>query len=303
MIVCIFSFNRGRFLAHCVDSVLRCAPGARVCVVDDGSDDPQTVATLDALAARHEVLRPGLAAQGKHGGLYANMQRALEHFADAPLLLFLQDDMQLVRPLRTDEPRRWQAWFRDNPRAGFLQPCFIKGSARREEEASLRFDAAAGVYRRAALGRSVGCHYSDVSLCEPARLLRASWRFADSEPANERKAAALFEPLGQLFAPFAMWLPEVPAWRGKRKTLALRLAEQRRGCGFHPFDIMSGEEATALAARDPAVLPVAEDYLRCPSAPRQPWSYYPLQHSRLLKKLNSAEIFLRRAAGPKARAG
>jgi hypothetical protein len=100
--------------------------------------------------------------------------------------------------------------------------------------------------------------------------------------------AAAFGPMGYLFAPFAMWLPEVPAYRGKRKTLALRWAEQRRGCGFYPFRIMSADEVERLLARGPEVLPVAEDFLHGErSTPPAPWTYNPLQAEPLLKRLNA----------------
>ena len=46
---CVFSFNRGRFLEHCVRSIERCAPTAAVHIYDDASDDPDTLAALARL--------------------------------------------------------------------------------------------------------------------------------------------------------------------------------------------------------------------------------------------------------------
>ncbi|HEV7460520.1 MAG TPA: glycosyltransferase [Solirubrobacteraceae bacterium] len=51
-------FNYGAYLGEAVDSLLGQAGGApRVVVVDDGSDDPATLATLDSLEERVELVR------------------------------------------------------------------------------------------------------------------------------------------------------------------------------------------------------------------------------------------------------
>src|SRR5690606_21926670 len=49
MLFCIFSFNRGRFLQNCVDSIEQCAPGARIVVFDDSSYDEATKEVLEQL--------------------------------------------------------------------------------------------------------------------------------------------------------------------------------------------------------------------------------------------------------------
>ncbi|MEX0739544.1 MAG: glycosyltransferase [Pseudohongiella sp.] len=295
MIVCIFSFNRGRFLQHCVSSVERCAPDWKICVIDDGSQDAETVSTLETIARRHQVLHAQSSAGRKHGGLYANMQLALEKFVDEPLMLTLQDDMQMVRPLEADDVPAMQDYFRDNPQSAFLQPCFLKGATRQRDVDTLRFDSQSQVYLRAPAGQSAGVHYSDILVTQPARLQAAGWQFAHSEPANDRQAAQLFGPMGHLFSPFVMWLPEVPAYRGKRKTLALKIAEARRKCGLYPFATLNAEQIRMLKQRRPEQLPFAEDYLANTEPDlSQPWAYYPLQDSRWLKKLNSLELTLRR---------
>lgn len=287
---CIFSYNRAAFLLNCVQSIERCVRGAKLSVIDDGSEDPATLEALREIGENHEVLRPQRAAGGKHGGLYANMQLALERFADEALVCFLQDDMQIVRDVDEAQRLAFADYFAHSPRAGFLHPCFLKSPGR---PGSLRFEAGTGTYQRPQGPDSVGRFYSDIFLARPARLLEEGWRFAESEPENERQAGARFEPMGYLFMPFAMWLPEVPAWRGQRKTLALRLAERTRNCGFHPFTPLAGEDLARLRQRTPAVLPCAEDFLRTRDSLPGPWRYYPLQGRRILKRLNSLELLLR----------
>lgn len=295
MIVCIFSFNRGRFLQHCVDSVERCAPHWDICVIDDDSNDPGTRDTLNQIAKTHRVLNAGEIPGRKHGGLYGNMQNALETFKDRELLLCLQDDMQLVRSITPEDEQFVQNHFANNPDAAFIQPCFLKGSNRERDQKTLQFCEQRKIYVRENKGQSAGLHYSDIHITSPSRLLAAGWQFADSEPDNDRQAARHFGKLAHLYAPFAMWLPEVPAYRGKRKTLALKLAERRRHCDLYPFQYLSDAQAQALRERPTSVLPVAEDFLdNVEPNLEKPWVYYPLQGSRWLKKLNSLELAVRR---------
>ncbi len=295
MLFCVFSFNRGQFLENCVRSIEQCAPTARLAVFDDNSNDGATRETLERIRLRHAVLQPGKASTHRLGGLYGNMQSALEHARDDDLVCFIQDDMQVVRPVSDEDIGAIGRTFDADQNLAFLQPCFLKGCNRARDARTLTFNPELKLYFRAETTQSSGRHFSAVLITRPARLLARGWQFARSEPENDRHASALFGKLGHLYAPIAMWLPEVPAYRGKRKTWALRLAERQRGCGFFPFVPMDGEAVARLKARSPEVLPVAEDFLECSNRTLPtPWMYYPLQGSRLLKKLNVAELFLRR---------
>jgi glycosyltransferase involved in cell wall biosynthesis len=294
MVICIFSFNRGRFLENCVASIEKCAPFCRVVIFDDDSDDPETMAVLERLGERHDIFQPGHVSDHRLGGLYGNMQSALSHCGDASLLCFLQDDTQMVRPLAPEEVDEMCRQFDRNPRLGFLHPCFIRG-INRERGVAYPYDADSRLYFREPTRRSAGRHFSALLITRPARLKEVGWTFAGSEPANNRQATEHFDPMGYLFSPFAMWLPEVPAYRGKKKTLGLKLAEKKRKCGYYPFHILDAEETRGLKERDPAILPIAEDFLHCdPVDPARPWAYNPLTDTGWLKTLNQAEVSLRR---------
>lgn len=298
MIFCIFSYNRGHFLDNCVRSIERCAEYADICVFDDGSDDQATQRSLSEIKAKYTVIYANKNSNAKHGGLYNNMQRALDICSSEPIVCFLQDDVQLVRPIKRQEIDAYQAHFDKNPRHGFMQPCFLKGAERLQETQALRYNEAKGVYQRHVNQQSAGTYYSDIFVASPSRLIAHEWSFDYSEPKNNLQAKEHFDRLGQMFAPFAMWLPNAPAYRGKCKTLALRIAENRRQCAFNPYNIMTETEVIRLKSRSPDVLPFAEDYLTCVNSQLPlPWSYYPLQGSRLFKKFNSYELFLRRMIG------
>jgi hypothetical protein len=295
MLFCVFSFNRGRFLENCVASIELCVPGARIAIFDDNSYDEETVSILTALSLRYPVISAGGMQSRKLGGLYGNMQAALEYAEEQALVCFLQDDMQMVRPVSEQELGALRDLLVSREDLGFLQPCFLKGSNRTRDEVSLAYDPDAKCYFRKGGSQSAGLYFSAVSVIHPKKLLEKGWQFERTEPMNDIQARRYFGKIGHLSMPFAMYLPDVPAYRGKVKTLALRIAEKRRRVGFYPFRIMDEADIGVLFSRAPQVLPVAEDFLHCVNGdPTKPWAYYPLKGSGLLKKMNLAELALRR---------
>ncbi len=292
----IFSYNRGEFLDNCIASIDRCAPGCEAIVFDDDSEDEATLRILDAIGARHEVIRPRASAvAGKHGGLYANMQAALGHFDADDEVCFLQDDMQLVRALGQSDLDGLARFFDDHPGAAFIQPAFLKGCNRHADMAVTRFDPATGGYFVDRTERSAGAWYSDIHIVRPGILRAANWRYQDREASNEQQARATFRQMAYLRDPFVAWLPHAPAYRGKTRTWALRLGERLSACGLYPYRTLSEEESRRFLTRPPDVLPIAEDFLTLADGELpKPWIYHPLQGRRVLKLLNSAELKLRR---------
>lgn len=294
MLFCIFSFNRGQFLDNCVESIERCVPEARIVVFDDDSDDPATRDVLARVAQHHRVIQPGHISQHRLGGLYGNMQTALEQMRDEPLVCYLQDDTQVVRPLPEADVQAIHRLFDEDESIGFVHPCFLRGRNRHRDEQSMRYDEQRQIYFRTGTTQSAGQHFSALLMMRPERLLTRGWEFGRSEPENDRRAGQLFGPMPFMHTPFAMWLPEVPTYRGKRKTWALKVAERRRQSGFFPFRLLSGEEVQHLKSRDPAALPIAEDFLECRhGSPPRPWAYHPMQDTRWLQNLSNVEVALR----------
>lgn len=292
---CIFSFNRGRFLRNCVESIRACIPGAEIVIFDDNSDDPETLAYLQLAAEVCRIVGPREVGTIKHGGLYHNMNAALELLGDRPLLCFLQDDTQMVRPVSNSELTGLVELFESQPGLGFVHPCFIRGVDLKRRPVIPLSGPAPGFFYRKDTGQSAGIHYSDLVIFKPGRLIDAGWHFKQSEPANDTQAKALFGMMAYMWLPVAMWLPEVPAYRGKKKTLGLRLAEKKKRVGFYPFRILSDQEAQLGSCQTPPRLPVAEEFLDCiPDSPDKPWTYNPLTGLRLFKQLNNLEVAVRR---------
>lgn len=298
MRICIFSYNRPKHLKHCIESIERCAPNVPLTIYDDASTDAETQAILEQASHKHTVVNTKAldSSKIKCGGLYNNMQLAIEQNNSSDPLCFIQDDMQLVRPISEEDLNDIEQFFELNPKAAFLHQAFLKGANRDRDQQQTEWVAEKNAYFRNAQNRSAGTHFAAVCIVHPQRLCDANWEFATKEPLNDKAAKTLFGKMGFMKNPFLMWLPNVPAFRGKKKTLGLKIAEKKRNSGFYPFTIMTPEQVASFTQRDPKVLPVAEDYLSFSeqSVPL-PWFYHPLEGAKFLKFLNKLELKLRDA--------
>jgi len=293
----IFSYNRGEFLKNCVASVQRCVPWAELTIVDDDSTDPETQGVLSDLSSQHAVVTPDRTeSQRKHGGLYANMQMMLEMLDSDVIWCSIQDDMQIVRPVSESEGAEIARYFADVDKAGFLQPAFMKGCNRDTVSRNTRLDTESDGYQVDRLSSSAGAYYSDVHIAKVGNLRDAGWQFQQRESLNEQQARNIFRQQVFLKNPFVAWLPNPPAWRGRRQTFGLRTAQRQNRTGFFPYRELTTEENEHFCHREREQLPFAEDFLDATgdAVPAKPWQYYPLQGRRLLKLLDSAELKLRR---------
>jgi glycosyltransferase involved in cell wall biosynthesis len=295
MTFCIFSFNRGPFLENCLRSLRQFAPDFPVVVVDDGSTDPATREVLAALPPGVTLMEPKSRGPARLGGLYNNMQTALLEVADE-LLLFLQDDMQIVRPVGAAEVESITRFFQEFPRAAFLHPCFLKGTRRAKEQRRVAPGGVPGIYFRGPEESTRGSHwFQAVSIVHAPRLRAVEWKFAPTEAENAVQARQHFSRMGLMAFPFLHWLPDVPVWRGKKKSWCISLAERWAGMEPKVFAPLEGEKLDAFLARPVAVLPFAEDFLTCPGHHvKRPFQYSALHAYPALRGLQKIEGKVRR---------
>ncbi|WP_372603586.1 glycosyltransferase family A protein [Actibacterium sp.] len=291
--VAIFSYNRGAYLKQAVASVQRNIPQARLRVFDDDSDDPETCAYLDQISdmvTRHSRRDTG----DRHGGLYINMQRALES-AQAPRLLMLQDDTQVVRPVDATDLAQFDALFAADPKAGFICPLFIRGQRKRRYRRRMMPDPDLRCYR--ARPGKPGLGYFDITVLDVERLRQADWRFQLSEDANIAQARQLFSEMPLMADPFAFYCPEVPFYRHRRQSLAAQLAPRIIGTGVKGYHDLTADQVAALRARPLKRWPVAEKFLT-PTDPatRRPFVYKDVKARWYLNLMYKVEQALRLAA-------
>lgn len=298
MIFFVFSYNRGPHLKNCIDSIEACAAGHQIIIYDDASNDRETQQILGDIEERHEVRRRDDKGAGdQHGALYTNMQRAIDSVPGDSLICFLQDDTQLVRKIDEQDIQFIENYFEKFPNAGFIAPVFQKRITRQRTLDRFVYHKDRGVYvcEHRSQKQVAGVYYSDISITRSDRLRDVNWKFVPGEFENEQQAKASFLEMGYLYAPFAMWLPNPPAYRNKKKSLTFRLAERINKAGFYPFAIMADQTVQKLRTRPTNQVPIAEDYLEVTvDGLKSPWIYDPLRRYRILRKLAKLEAFLKR---------
>lgn len=295
--VAIFSYNRGEYLKNCVDSVRHNIPFAEITIYDDRSDDPNTVSYLAECGVRVEL--NDRVSSERHGNLYRNMQRAVEE-CRADLLLFLQEDTQVVRPLDTASVLLIASEMTGSESA-FIRVSFFWGANEKGKKDLLTVDQGTRVYHVDPKSPACGLYqyYVDLSLCIPERLRQMKWKFANSEPENARQAKAFFAPMPVLVDPFVCQCPEVPAYRDRRLFAASALIQRDRKGEIVRFEPMTAEEVSDFIVRSPSDQPLAERWLRTNIADvRRPFVHTDYSRSRWLTVLYKVESRLWRMWKP-----
>lgn len=300
----VFSYNRGPFLKNCVESIRRYAPQSEITLIDDGSGDPETVELLDAYSGQMRVIRQERNRPARLGGLYANLQLALDSMAEdgVETFIFVQDDTQLVRPLSARDIRYIEEYFRHFPDAAFLNPHFLKGNRKRGILKALYLDPGFPAYfytfNERWKNRSVTMYYTDIAIGHAPRLLSRGFSIGEDETATAVRARQHFGKMGTMAYPFVMSLPQVPIYRGKHKTWAVRRAEARLGTEPRSFEPWSPAEEKEFFKRDLKILPFAEDFLRCAGPPvKRPFVKESVNAFPFLRLVHKLELLLHQIAG------
>lgn len=282
----VFSHNRGDTLDLALASCLRNFPQARTHIVDDHSDCPQTVSVIQKWQDHVEQLdipeqfTGGDSSNQTRGGLHTNMQVAIEHAdsLDYRYALFLQDDMQFVRPFEERDQDDVRSYFFANLDAQSLHVTFDPfhsepGPGEWEWDPSRR----ALLPGKRAQRKSV---FSCVDLFQVKRFLALSGNFAATEQENVRLASENFLVRGVLYSPLSMFLPYPRTCANRRarsttRRIACRIAEKLAGSGVHPFLDMDAPTVEAMRSRARVSPARAREWLTCPTLQElQYWSYY-----------------------------
>lgn len=272
MIVFVFSFNRGPFLANCVNSLRTAAIASPVVIFDDNSDDSDTLEVLQQLGADYEIVKAdnSLAHEFRTGGLSGMMMQALliAQQRGYRYALFIQDDMQFVRRLTPGDYDRVAHYFAAVGNSFQLSTNFIRSLSCDDVETNCVFDADAGAYIRKPEQERGKSSFSDTGILHVERYFALFHPFEVGEPSNSRKARERGLVLGKSPYPFMCWLPYPTSYRGKKKSFAHAMFETLGRSGFYPIRFMSDPEAKAFLQRPPHDLPVMERFLVAPDNPR-----------------------------------
>jgi len=254
MLLCVFSFNMGKALANCLDSIGRHCAGFDVVLADDQSDDPETVWTIERYRSIFAHVHPSTKAKTgqRHGNLYSNIQEMCGYARSRGYryLFMIQDDMQFVRPLDAAVCREYGGIF-DFDRVLQVDPRFLRP---RSGAVEIRRDMHAYSFLPGDDRRS----YADVGILDLEVLRRLDWHFLPSE--RENKVA--LSRLGYLrvfpFTPVFMHVPFPEKYSKGRKRV--RFFPYRRG--MYSYHDMSADEISAMDGRDIGSVPYYKDFLK-----------------------------------------
>jgi len=267
----VFSYNRARLLDHSVRTTTSNMPGFDTFIVDDDSDDPATRQVIRKWAESVSVLEAGkIVSERKTGGLYPNMTRALNHAHESgyQYALFTQDDMQFVRQFDPRDVALVEDYFAAHQKVIQLLVHFIK----RPEpgiELSKRWkpDESGTSYLRTEMDSNAKACFCAGGIFNVSRTIETLGSFKMSEAENSAFLRKKGYYYGFAHAPLISFMPAPISFRGKRRSVEHRLYEFLGGAGFHPVEQMSVAEVEQFWDRDRSILPVAEDFLHCPTAP------------------------------------
>jgi len=266
--VAVFSYNRGALLENCVTSCLENLLGAKIIVYDDDSDDEFTQGILRELTFRRvEIVKANPSNQSeRHGGLYRNMQRALDE-CKTRFLVFLQDDTQVVRRLDLSTSEIIRGTFAD-PDIAFLRPQFFKQMDVSRFLPHFKKASIHGTIRPKSEYKScdIDHAYCDVMIADAKLLQSSKWQFQMLERDNQTQARDRFRYMPYLQHPFVFYCPEVPSYRDRKLYWASRIVQNSREGQIINFHQMTEEKVSELFKIDDGCLPVAENFLAPSSA-------------------------------------
>ena len=279
--IAVMSYNMGPLLRNCVSSLERHAASFDVGIYDDNSSDTSTQEILNYVASRHRVvISNGQEAQAdsKTGGLWTNMNRAV---ADAlsgayKYILFIQDDMQLVRPIDDACLQEYGAIFANIPSVAQIRVHFMKHPFVHPGHVPSQWipSAVAPCY----VSKRYEFGLLATGIVRLDYLKATGFKFNSGELNNAQAAASLGWISVFPINPIAMFLPWPPTITDRlpvaRRTVQL-VTDYLFRVGFHPFRDMAPAEVYELMNRPKEELPYAERYLALAGKEShiRPWWY------------------------------
>lgn len=268
----VFSYNRGRHLKACINSIIKCVPECFVYVLDDNSDDFETLEVLNTLPENIAILRAETNDNIKHGGLYNNMNMALDICPDCDIVIYIQDDMQFVRSFEKIEILEWKEIIHSSEKPVFLYPCFLKQTTCGDLDLDLHVTKEYYTSRNENI--ITGRFYSDIFIASPEILKKIHWKFENGEFETSSRAASKFSEMRYLTNPIIAYTPRPRSFRKKRRNLPITIIEAIFRFGQYEFEIMHGDSLKKFLFRNPSILPIAEFFLKVKDTQfKTPWMY------------------------------
>ncbi|PCJ67865.1 MAG: hypothetical protein COA58_01630 [Bacteroidetes bacterium] len=281
-LVAIFTYNRGRHLNNCVESLeLNMKIPFDLVIYDDDSTDKLTLDILSSLRRKYLVVTntsPG--ENSKVKGLYSNMNGAIEYGINGKYnyLQFLQDDVQLVREIDLDYLTSAETVFK-NPEVFSISSMFFKKNHQVDFEKYLKFDTTSQMYLPKSMEQKYMTGIADIGLFSLEKITQINWRFEMDEALHIAKGREMGLIRGVTKNPHFSFLPWPSTSRSGfslLKRVLMVVLDKWYNVGFHPLNSISEESETKLQNRSLFDFPYAEDFLttRDNSKLVTPWNFY-----------------------------
>jgi len=257
----VFSFNRGRYLENCLKSIQICIPESSITIIDDQSSDGLTLDVLARLSQTCEVVTLEKDKfDDKTGGLYTNMNYAMYDVIKRKVkyVLFIQDDMQLVRPVTNSDLQRVDSFFECNSSSVQYYPCFFKSSNMLNPD-HWQLDESGTAYLQ-----DINLPYSGfsaVGIFHVGRFINSFGELNNIERDIDKKARMKGIQKGYAAYPFMMYLPFPISYRNRKRSFLHKFSERLAGAGFYPIQLLEGTQSKRLFDRNPMDFPFAEEFL------------------------------------------
>lgn len=258
LLTAIFGYQRYYLLKNTIDSFCAYGPDSDLLIIDDGSDDPRLLAYLAEIKKRPrvEVIQRDRENNAQHGGLYPNMNLAVDKAIEGGYshIFFLQDDVQFMWKDETFCDRV-EHIFKTRPDAAMVNCFFFKGIIARQLRDRLIPFQDADTWHISPYG------IVDIGIMPVSLLQEKKWRFGNTENGNSRHWVDWGYKLYALRAPTLAFIPW-PQVRASGKSFGHE-RKPRRAFFLKPLD---DAQIATLKAMPLSDIPYQENF--CP-----PWGW------------------------------
>lgn len=297
--VFVFSYNRWQFLQNCVKSAQRYVPNSSITIIDDHSDDISTQTLLQKLETEVAVRKPKQTDYRRWGGFYQNINWVIQELATAPWVVFIEDDMQFIRPIDKRDLMNISNYFEKYPNTACLSIDFFKAEHRERNELNVEIDRNNKIYflKNAAKAYRGGIHFNSQTIVNIKRMREIGFVYENDRQLNRLNIEKSFDRMGIYAYPLSMYLPSPPTIKNKNQSIIRRFVEKHYKTGFYPYEKMSNEKLERFLKRDISILPYAEDWLKTSvPSPGPPFAYADSMNRvhGIIRRAEKVEYFIKR---------
>jgi hypothetical protein len=276
----VFSFNRGRFLNNCISSIEKNFQSPQITIIDDCSDDEDTIKYLEELGQRYRIISPHSKEEksSKYGNLYKNKNWVINESKNLgyKYIMIVSEDGQFVRPFLKSDKKRIKCLFENTENIFQCVPLFIeKVNKFSQFEDKIKTLPDCNFYIKKNNVNYKRLNYTDFGIINVNKFLSLLGKYEESEHLNEQMCIEKGIVCAYDTHPFFALLPFNKYERVNGNKKLIHLINKISQTGFYPYNDMSQSEIDKLFNKPVLEVAYAEDWLTCPNVPNKDlWSFW-----------------------------